>query len=91
MNDIRMDNEPVDDTTIPDTAVRALEIFTSIIKSKVGAYSIYGRSETDLRELNDILKMNIKDMVISSKQVSDEISDEDVVEFVSYYNRLISG
>ena len=90
MHDILSDNDPVHNTAIPDTALTALEIFTSILQGKIEAYTTFGRNETDLRELNDILKMNIKDMVISSKQISDEISDEDVVEFVSYYNRLIS-
>ncbi|MDF4220895.1 MULTISPECIES: hypothetical protein [Maribacter] len=84
-----MDNEQVHNNNIPDTAFIALDIFKSIIKGKIEAYTAFGHNQSDLIELNDILKINIKDMVISSKQISDEISDEDVVEFVSYYNRLV--
>lgn len=86
-----MDNDPVDDTTIADTGVIALEIFTQIIKDKVAAYPINGRSDTDLRELDDILTMSNEDMVITSKKCSDEISDENVLNFISYYNKLNSN
>ena len=51
-----MDNEQVHNTNIPDTALIALDIFTSVIRGKIEAYTVLGHNQADLRKFNALLR-----------------------------------